>query len=120
MSSAGSIGLAQHSTTTRGQHLFIRSDEALQHLLLDVAKLLLAMLLEVASNRAPELGLDLRVAVNKAPVQTPRKLPPDSGLAAARHADQGDAGHGDYCKAEVSPTTGRARTAIYRGTSACG
>src|SRR5512134_1434433 len=72
----------------------VAPQEFFEHLLLEVAKRRLAMLLEMASDRAPQLALDLRVGIDERPVEAPRELSSDGGFPTPRHADQDDRGHG--------------------------
>ena len=65
-------------------------EQFVEYLLLEVAEGVLALALEEDADRAADAALDLVVTVDEAPLEMPRQVPADGGLAAAGQADQGD------------------------------
>ena len=62
------------------------------HRLLHIPKTGFAEALEVLADGVPELALDFDIAVDEAPAQTARQLPPDGGFARTGHTDEAE-GH---------------------------
>ena len=95
------VGRPQHRPAAGGQHDAGLPGKLRDDLGFDLAESSFALVREIVADRHADALLDLAVAVGEAQAQLPREVAPDGGLAAARHAHQGQAqglrqfGHAD-------------------------
>ncbi len=72
------VGLAQHRTTTGGEHHPGKTGQLIQHLGLKIAKTIFAFTLEKLSNGATQPLFDHMIRVKKGHTQTLGKVPSNS------------------------------------------
>lgn len=84
------VGGAQDSAAARGQHARRLGAELGDHLLLDIAKAVLAFPLKKFPYGAAQPQLDGLVRIQKRQLQAPGKVPADSGFARTWEADEDD------------------------------
>jgi hypothetical protein len=76
--------LSKYDATARGNHRWLVAlRDFIDHLRLDIAKRLLALMLEVNADRAANTLLDQVIGVNEQQVQLPSHLPANGGFTGA-------------------------------------